>query len=207
MTPRYGSSAKSSCFGAWGDFGGVGSGDAEVEAGVGRFVLPDSVDMRGWVGAGWGRCCMVVGGGGDLCARQLSGCRLVVFETSCPWWPLFPGNPWLGVRSPCHETNSNICVVVAPIPGLACHYRGPRGDIPDSEGPRQWGAGWLCCAPAADCSCPVRSLATKALSRFGWTAEGPWAFSETQPFADGALRIWRTSRIADRALGDFWVGP
>jgi hypothetical protein len=47
----------------------------------------------------------------------------------------------------------------------------------------------------------------KALSRFGWAVEGPWAFSETRPFADGALRIWRTSRIANRALGDFWVGP
>jgi hypothetical protein len=81
------------------------------------------------------------------------------------------------------------------------------GDIPDGERPRQRGAGWLCCAPAADCDCPVQSLAVKALSRFGWTVEGPWAFSETRPFADGALRIWRTSRTAERALGDFWVGP
>jgi hypothetical protein len=47
----------------------------------------------------------------------------------------------------------------------------------------------------------------KAWSRFGWTIEGPWAFSRTQPFADVALRIWCTSRIADIALGDFWVGP
>jgi hypothetical protein len=30
-----------------GDFGGVGSGDVEAEAGVGRFGLPDGVDMRG----------------------------------------------------------------------------------------------------------------------------------------------------------------
>jgi hypothetical protein len=29
-------------------------------------VLPGDVDMRGWVGAGYGRCCMV--GGGDMCA-------------------------------------------------------------------------------------------------------------------------------------------
>jgi hypothetical protein len=83
----------------------------------------------------------------------------------------------------------------------------PWGDIPGGEGPRQQGAGWLCCAPAADCSCPVRSLTVKALSRFGWTTEGPWAFSETRRFAVGALRIWCTSRTADRALGDFWVGP
>jgi hypothetical protein len=63
------------------------------------------------------------------------------------------------------------------------------GDIPDGERPRQRGAGWLCCAPAANCGCPVRSLNAKALSRFGWTAEGPWAFSGTRPFADGALQI------------------
>jgi hypothetical protein len=70
-----------------------------------------------------------VGGGGDIYARQLFGCRLVVLETSCPWWPLFPGNPLLGVRNPRHETGSNICAVVAPVPGpnLACHCRGPRG--------------------------------------------------------------------------------
>jgi hypothetical protein len=112
-----------------GDFGGVGSGDAEAEAGVGRFVLPDGVDMRGWVGAGLGRCCMVVGGGDDMCARQLSGCRLVAPETSCPWWPLFPGNLLLGVCNPRHETGSNICAVVTPVPGpsLACHCRGPMG--------------------------------------------------------------------------------
>jgi hypothetical protein len=34
-----------------------------------------------------------------MCARQLLGCRRVVPETSCPWWPLFPGNPSLGARS------------------------------------------------------------------------------------------------------------
>jgi hypothetical protein len=164
MTPRYGLSTKSSYFGAWGDFGGVGSGGAEAEAGVGRLAPPDGVDMRGWVGAGRGRCCMVVGGGDDKCARQLSGCRLVVLETSCPWWPLFPGNPLLGVHNPRRETGSNICAVTAPVPGpgLACHCRSPRGDIPDDERPHQQGAGWLCCAPAADYGCPVRSLTAKA---------------------------------------------
>jgi hypothetical protein len=81
------------------------------------------------------------------------------------------------------------------------------GDILDDKGPRRRGAGLLCCAPTVDFGCPVRSLTVTALSRFGWTAEGPWASSETRPCADGALRIWRTSRTAGRALGDFWVGP
>jgi hypothetical protein len=96
---------------------------------VGRLVPPDGVDMRGWVGAGRGRCCMFVGGGGDKCARQLSGCRLVVVESSCPWWPLFPGNPLLGVRNPHREIGTNICAVAAPIPGPghACHCHGPGG--------------------------------------------------------------------------------
>jgi hypothetical protein len=41
---------------------------------------------------------------------------------------------------------------------------------------------------------------------FGWTAEGPWAFFETRPYADGALQIWRTFQTTDRALGGFgWV--
>jgi hypothetical protein len=77
MTPRYGCSAKSSCFGAWGDFGGGDLGDAEADAGVEQLVLPDSAGMRGWVDAGRARCCMVVVGGGGMCARRLSGCRLV----------------------------------------------------------------------------------------------------------------------------------
>jgi hypothetical protein len=96
MPPQYGCSAKSSCFGAWGDFGGVGSGGAEAEARVEQLVLPDGADMRGWVDAGHGRCCMVVVGGGGMCARRLAGCRMAVLETSYPWWPLFPGNLLLG---------------------------------------------------------------------------------------------------------------
>jgi hypothetical protein len=79
--------------------------------------------------------------------------------------------------------------------------RGPKGDSLDGERLRRRGAGWLCYSPAVDCGCPVRSLTTKALSRFGWTAEGPWAFSETRPCDGGALRIWHTSRTTDRALG------
>jgi hypothetical protein len=84
-----------------------------------RLVPPGGADMRGWVDAGRGRGCMVVGGGVDMCARQLFGCRLVVPETSCPWWPLFPGNPSLGAHSLRRETGSNICAVVAPDPGPA----------------------------------------------------------------------------------------
>jgi hypothetical protein len=107
----------------------VGSGDAEAEAGVEQLVLPDGADMCGWVDDGRGRCCMVVVGGGGMCARQLSGCQLVVLETSYPWRPLFSGNPSLGVRNPRRETGSKICAVAASIPGpvLACHCHGPRG--------------------------------------------------------------------------------
>jgi hypothetical protein len=191
MTPRYGCSAKSSCFGAWGDFGGVGLGDAEADVGVEQLVLPDGAGMRGWVDVGRGRCRMVVVVSGGMCARRLSGCRLVVLETSCPWWPSFLGNLLLGVRNPRHETGSKICVVATSVPGpaLSCHCRGPGG----YSWPRRRGAGWLYCAPAADCGCPVRSLTAKAWSRFCWTAEGPWAFSKTRPFIDVALRVWCTS--------------
>jgi hypothetical protein len=112
-----------------GDCGGVDSVDAEAGAGVVQLVPPDGAHMRGWVDVGRGRRCMVVGGGGDMCARQLSGCRLVALETSCPWWPLFSGNPLLGVCNPRHGTGSNICAVAAPVlgPGLACHCRGLGG--------------------------------------------------------------------------------
>jgi hypothetical protein len=51
-----------------GDFGGVGSVDAEAGVGVVQLVPPGGTDMRGWVDAGRGRCCMVVGGGVDMCA-------------------------------------------------------------------------------------------------------------------------------------------
>jgi hypothetical protein len=147
-----------------GDFGGVGSGGAEAEAGVEELVLPDGADMHGWVGAGCGRCCMVVDGGDDMCARQLSGYWLAVPETSCPWWPLFLGNPLLGVHSLRCETNSKIYAVVAPVlgPGLARCCRCLGGDIPDGERLHRPDASWLCCAPAAGCSCPVRSLTAKA---------------------------------------------
>ena len=113
------------------DFGGVGLVDAEAGVGVVRLVPPGGADMRGWVDAGRGRGCMVVGGGVDMCARPLFGCRLVVFETSYPWWPFFPGNPSSGACSLRHETGSNICAVAAPVPGpgRACHCRGLGGII------------------------------------------------------------------------------
>ena len=78
MTPRYGCSAKSSCFGAWGDYGGVDLGDAEAEAEVVELALPDGAGTRGWVYAGRAHCCRVVVVGGGMCARRLFGCRLAV---------------------------------------------------------------------------------------------------------------------------------
>jgi hypothetical protein len=103
--------------------------DVEAGAGVVQLVPPGGADKRGWADAGRGRCCMVVGGGGDMCARQLSGCRLVVPETFCLWWPLFLGNPLLDACSLRHEIGSNICAVAAPDPGLSltCHFRSPGG--------------------------------------------------------------------------------
>jgi hypothetical protein len=50
-----------------GDFGGGCLVDAEVGVGVVRLVLPGGVDMHGWVDAGQGRGCMVVGVGVDMC--------------------------------------------------------------------------------------------------------------------------------------------
>jgi hypothetical protein len=63
------------------------------------------------------------------------------------------------------------------------------GDIPGGEGRRQRGAGWRCCALAADCGRPDRSLAAKASSTCGWTVECLWISSETRVCASGALRI------------------
>jgi hypothetical protein len=96
-------------------------GDAEADAGVEQLVLPDGAGMPGWVDAGRDRCCMVIVGGGGMCARRLSGCRLAVLETSCPWWPSFPGNLLLGVRNPHHETCSKICMVAASVPTPPSH--------------------------------------------------------------------------------------
>jgi hypothetical protein len=66
-----------------------------------------------------------------MCARQPVGCRLVAPETSCPWWPSFPGSPLLGARSPRRGTGNRIYAATAPIlgPDHGCHYRGPGGII------------------------------------------------------------------------------
>jgi hypothetical protein len=110
--------------------------DAEAGVDVVRLVPPGGVDMRGWVDAGRGRGCMVVGGGVDMCVRQLLVCRRVVPETSCPWWPSFLGNPLLGARSLRRETGSNICAAAVPVlgPDHACHCRGPGGIILTARG-------------------------------------------------------------------------
>jgi hypothetical protein len=118
MTPRYGCSAKSSCFGAWGDYGGVDLGDAEVKADVVELALPDGAGTRDWVDPRRARCCKVASGDGGMYARRLSSCRLAVLWTSYPWWPSFLGNLLLGARSLCHETDSRIGVAATSILGL-----------------------------------------------------------------------------------------
>jgi hypothetical protein len=102
-------------------------GDAEVE--VVELALPGGAGTRGWVDARHARCCKVVGGGGGMCARRPSSCRLAVLWTSCPWWPLFLDNLLLGARSPRHETDSRICAAAAAAPSLSlwCRYRGLGG--------------------------------------------------------------------------------
>jgi hypothetical protein len=159
-----------------GDYGGVDLGDAEAEAGVEELALPDGAGMRGWVGAGRARCCKVVVGGGGMCARRLSGCRLAVLWISCPWWPSFLDNLLLGARSPRHGIGSKICVAAVSVPDLSlwCHYHDLGGGGIPGGGWFLWlGADWLCCAPVIGFGCPARSLAAKAWSRFCWTAEGP----------------------------------
>jgi hypothetical protein len=71
-----------------------------------------------------------------MCARQLLGCRLVVPETSCPWWPSFPGSPSLGACSLRRETGSKICTAAVPVPGPdhECHCRNPGGIILTARG-------------------------------------------------------------------------
>ena len=59
-----------------GGYGVVDLGDAEAV--VVEPALLDGAGTRGWVDAGFVRCCRVVVGGGGMCVRRPSGCRLVV---------------------------------------------------------------------------------------------------------------------------------
>jgi hypothetical protein len=108
-----------------------------VAVGVGevRFVPPGGVGMRGWADVERGRGCMVVGVV-DMCARQLLGCRLVAPETSCLWWPSFPGSPLLGARSLRRGTSSKIGAAAAPVPDPDHEFRcrGPGGIILAARG-------------------------------------------------------------------------
>jgi hypothetical protein len=79
---------------------------------------------------------MVVGGGVDMCGRQLLGCQRVVPGTSCPWWPSFPGSPSSGARSLRREIGSKTCAAAAPVldPDHECRCRGPGGIILTARG-------------------------------------------------------------------------
>jgi hypothetical protein len=72
----------------------------------------------------------------DMCARQLLGCQLVAPETSCLWWPSFPGSPLLGACSLHRGTSSKICTAAAPVLGLDHEFRcrGPGGIILATRG-------------------------------------------------------------------------
>jgi hypothetical protein len=79
------------------------------------------------------------------------------------------------------------------------------GDTLGDEGSHQWGAGWRCCVPAADCGRPDRNLPVKVSSTYGWTAEGLWVSSGTQLCVGGALWIWHIFRTTDTVPGGSWV--
>jgi hypothetical protein len=71
-----------------------------------------------------------------MCARQPLGCRLVAPETSCPWWPSFPGSPSLGARSLHREIGSKICAAAASVlgPDHKFHCHDPGGIILAARG-------------------------------------------------------------------------
>jgi hypothetical protein len=71
-----------------------------------------------------------------MCVRQILGCRRVVPGTSCPWWPLFLGNPSSGAHSLHGEIGSKIGAVAAPVlgPDHECYCCGPRGVILTARG-------------------------------------------------------------------------
>jgi hypothetical protein len=72
----------------------------------------------------------------DMCVRQLLGCRLVAPETSCLWWPSFPGSPLLGAHSLRRGTSSKMCAAAAPVlsPDHEFRCRGPGGIILAARG-------------------------------------------------------------------------
>ena len=157
--------------------GVVDFGDVEaVVVGLG----PLGAGKHGWVDAGFAHSGRVAVYG--MCALLPSGCRPVVLWTFCLWWPWSQDNPLLGERSLRCETNNRICATAVSVCGLfpVCRCRGPGGGIPNDGWLLRLTAGWQCCAHDDDCGCPGRSRAALAWSRFCWTAEGPWASSETQ---------------------------
>jgi hypothetical protein len=112
---------------------------------------------------------------------------------SCLWWPSSLGSLWFGGHSLRREKDTRIGAAAArvPDPYREFYFRGPGGDIPGGEGRHQRGAGWQCCAPAADCDCLDQSLAAEFSSTCGWTVEHLWVSSETQ-----LLRWWSSSDLA-----------
>ena len=81
-----------------GDYGGVDSGDAEVEAGSEGLALPSGVGTRGWVVVGSGCCCwwwyvcattlwLSAGCALDILSLVsfVSGQSLVGYAKSSPW--------------------------------------------------------------------------------------------------------------------------
>jgi hypothetical protein len=135
---------------------------------------------------GWLRPCHPVSGG--LCLWAVSGRVGAVFAVK-------------------QAVKSARLLRTSPAPTTSSVPAALGRDTPGGEGPRQRGAGWRCCAPAADCGRPDRSLAAKASSTCGWTVECLWVFSETRLCAGGALRIWHIIQIADTTPGGSWADP
>jgi hypothetical protein len=96
----------------------------------------------------------------------------------CPCHPVSGGLRLLAVSCGVHAfftveqvVKSTRLLHTSPAP-TASSISAALVDTPGGEGPRQRGAGWRCCVPAADCDRPDRSLPAKASSTYGWTAEG-----------------------------------
>jgi hypothetical protein len=117
--------------------------DAEAGVGVVRLVPPGGADMRGWVDAGRGHGCMVVGGGVDMCARQL----ILVVGGLCPRHPV-PGGlhfraipRWVrAVFAMKHAVISARLLRPSVAPATRAIVAALGGDNLDSERPRRRGA-------------------------------------------------------------------